>query len=123
MAKPRGRQAHPGGPLQGITPEERGTLKARRLELGWKQSELARKAGTTTATISNLEGGRSGQTRREVYAKVRLALYGGDVGVSDKVSIQFKRIVDAALEVDEATADGVIAMLEAMKKARKTTNT
>lgn len=107
--------------MQGVTPDERAALKARRLELGWKQEELARKAGTTTATISNLEGGRSGQTRREVYVKVKLALYAGDADVPDRVSVAFRRITDAAMGVDADTVESVATMLESFKKKRETT--
>lgn len=119
MAKPRGRQAHPGGALQGVTPDERAAIKARRLELGWHQKDVARKAGTSTATISNLESGRSGQTRRSVYLKARLVLFGPEGSNVDAHSDTYKKILDGAMELDETKRQAVLALVEALRTKRE----
>lgn len=117
----KGAQAHPKGGLMTIDHAERDRLKLARETEGWDQKGLARRAGVTAATISNLEGGRSKQIRKTVYAKVLRALRSPDAAPSETHDRVVAIILDATAALDLRDTEMVAELAQRLAEARKTT--
>ena len=118
MTRSKGRQVHPEGKVVTITPERREAIKKRRLELGWTQGDLAKRAGVTPATISNIESGRTDQPRRVVYSAVMRALKLGDQTPQPATDEAYRRIVDGASDLDEGLLEAVADFIDKLRKPK-----
>lgn len=74
----------------------------------------------TAATVSNIEGGRSRQVRRVVYAKWRRALRLGPATPEVPVAVDedFTAIVEGVLDLDEKSLNVVRTLVETLKRRR-----
>jgi transcriptional regulator with XRE-family HTH domain len=120
MTRGKGRQVHPQGGVVTITDDERARLKAKRLEIGWRQEDLSTRAGVSPATVSNLESGRSDQIKRVVYSKIIRALKLGDLP-APSTDESFKRIVEGAVDLDEQASRLVAEMIDTLSKKPRST--
>jgi transcriptional regulator with XRE-family HTH domain len=116
---PKGAQPNRvGGDLIALDKDERDRLRNRRQELGLTQPQLATAINVAAATISNLEGGRSRQVRRTVYAAAVRHLFGTQVPVAQGGEDLYKRIVEGLAvitESDRAIIDGLVTSLKNRK--------
>ena len=115
----KGRQEHPEGGVMSVGSLERQQIRERREKLGMRQEDLAAKVGVVAATISNLEGGRSKQVKRVVYAAVirALKIAEGTATSSDSIEDNYRRIVDGASHLNEAALAAVAALIETLRKS------
>lgn len=113
MAK-RGRIEQTTGPVVDVTPEERTEIRKLRLAKKLTQEQLAAKIGVSNGTISNLETGRSGQTRRVVYLEALAFLKASakSATTADDGGARFKRVMDKYLELDLRGQEAVEALID-----------
>ncbi len=103
-----------------ITPsdDERKKFRARRIELGLRQKDVAGKVGLTAASISNVETGRSHQIEKVFYARLRHVLRIVDAAPAESSVQAFRSLVDAAVDLDERETKIATALIETIKKTR-----
>lgn len=111
-------QVHPGGDVITISNTRRLELKARREKLGLKQSELAVRARTTPATISNIETGRTSQPRKIVYARILRALRIKDEDDSEERAERYTRLVEAIIDAGEIGEVAAQSLLDSLAKLK-----
>jgi transcriptional regulator with XRE-family HTH domain len=111
-------QIHPKGDLVAVTAEMRQQIRARREELEWRQEDLAKKAGTTAATISNIESGRTRQPKKVIFVRIMQALKLGNDATSDDVAVQLQRIAEDITTLDTVGIGAVRNLLDVLKNRR-----
>lgn len=124
MAKTKGPPTQVGAPreLISVGPEERARLKAQRIKLELRQEDLAMRVGVTPATISNLEGTRSKQIKKTVYAKIYRVLFGrrdANETIAVDKDAAFREIVEGALDLDETKQRAVAELIKNLKGTKE----
>lgn len=114
MAKVKGRITRPEGGLVSVTEERRKQVRELRDARGWKQEELAARAGCSHATISNLETGRSRQVKRVVMSRIMRALR--SPVDEEPLSSATRDFIEGELDyLDERGLQAVMAVIVAMR--------
>lgn len=122
MAK-RGRIDQTTGPVIDLTPEDRAEFRRLRKSKKLTQEQLADKIHVSTATISNIETGRSDQPRRAVYLEALRFLKDAKAEpVNENRSARFKRVMDKYMQLDEGSEKVVEATIDAMLATVKKPN-
>jgi len=111
--KPSGKPdaPHPKGLMFVPSPEQRAAIREARGAM--RQDVLAKRAGVTAATISNLET-KTGNVRRSVYVRVLRALKIKDDATDDPIV----RFVDRLNQLDDAEQQAAMAYVEKWLEVR-----
>lgn len=116
MAKANGRQTKPTGEKITVSPAERAAMKKRRLEIEWKQGDLADRLNVSQATISNLESGRHPQLYKSVYAEAKRVLKIGNAKDAPEDTERFNRVVDKFLQLSTQHQAAVEQLIDSLLK-------
>ena len=112
-AKPKDSASGPAVDLRDGTGEE---WRKKREEREYSQRELARRIGTTSGTISNVETGKQRSLERGLYLRWRRALYKEMPSVPEDL---FEKVVDVLADMDNGEAAEIIQLAQIIKKRRK----